>query len=98
MSNDERPEFTALSELEQVLTSLSEELSSWRHRAQRAEAQHAELGADHDAVAARERIVELEKENADLGQRLDAARHRVDDLISRLRFLEEQVALEEQNR
>lgn len=92
MSND-GPEFTALGELEGVLVHLSEELASWRRRALKAE-QRPELGVATDVVGARERVVELEDENQELRERLDSARQRVVDLLSRLQFLEEQVAME----
>lgn len=95
MSSGDRPDFAALGELERVLGHVSEELAAWRRRALTAEAQRSELGAAHDAVATRERILALEAENADLARRLDAARARLADLVSRLQFLEEQVAMEE---
>jgi len=98
VSNDDRPEFTALDELERVITGLSGELSSWRKRALKAEGEQAALDAGYDAVANRERILELESRNADLELRLTAARDRINELLSRLRFLEEQVAIEEQAR
>ena len=96
MSNGERPELQALTELERVLQHVKDELASWRRRALKAEAQRAEMGIDHDVVATRERIQELEHENDQLSGRLQAARTRVDDLLARLKFLEEQVQLEEQ--
>ncbi len=95
MSNGERPELQALTELERVLQHVKDELASWRRRALKAEAQRAEMGIDHDVVATRERIQELELENDQLNGRLQAARTRVDDLLARLKFLEEQVQLEE---
>lgn len=98
MSSEGRPEFEALEALERVLGHLSDELGVWRQRALRAESARSALGADHDAVASRERIVQLESENADLNGRLEAARSRVNDLLGRLRFLEEQVTMEEQGR
>ncbi len=98
MSNDDRPEFVALSELRLVLGHLTEELASWRRRALKAEGDRSAMGADHDAVAARRRIVELERENAELGRRVDAARERVRELLARLKFLEEQVAMEQHQR
>ncbi|NIM51127.1 MAG: hypothetical protein GTN62_11065 [Gemmatimonadales bacterium] len=98
MSNDDRPEFQALEELRVVLTALTGELATWRRRALKAEAQQAELGVEHDVVATRERILELESQNAEVHTRLEEARKRVTDLLGRLRFLEEQVALEEQRR
>jgi predicted nuclease with TOPRIM domain len=96
MSFDDRPEFKALNELEQVLANLREGISDWRRRALRAESERAEIEVGTDAVALRERLIALEAENADLNGRLDAAKGRLEDLLSRLRFLEEQVALEEQ--
>ena len=98
MSNDDRPEFRALDDLERVLAGLSGELSSWRKRALKAEGEQAALDAGYDAVANRERILELESRNADLEVRLTAARERINELLGRLRFLEEQVAIEEQAR
>lgn len=92
MSFDAKPEFQALKELEGVLKLVTEEVASWRKRAQRAE---ASLGADYDAVASRERIIELEAENRLLHQRVMAARGRVDELLKRLQFLEEQMAEEQ---
>lgn len=92
------PEFAALQQLETVLAHVTTELASWRRRAHKAESERSELGVDHDAVAARERIVELEAENRELEERLELARRRATDLLSRLQFLEQQVALEEANR
>ncbi len=98
MSNDERPEFQALEELQEVVSDLMGELSSWRRRALKAEGDSAELGASYNAVGQRERILGLEAENEALQARLDAARDRLKDLLGRLRFLEEQVSVEEQAR
>jgi chromosome segregation ATPase len=98
VSNDERPELQALDELERAVADLTGELSSWRRRALRAEGEQAELGSGYDAVGNRERIMELEAENKDLLSRLAAARTRVNELLGRLRFLEEQVAIGEQAR
>ena len=96
MSNVERPELQALTELERVLQHVKDELALWRRRALKAETHRAEMGVDHDVVATRERIRELELENEQVSGRLQAARTRVDDLIARLEFLEEQVRLEGQ--
>ncbi len=98
MSNDERPELQALEELERAIADLTSELSSWRGRALRAEGEQAELGSGYDAVGNRERIMQLEADNRDLLSRLAAARTRVNELLGRLRFLEEQVSIEEQAR
>ncbi len=98
MSNAGRPDLAALEELKKVLDEVTSELSSWRGRALKAEGEREQMGAEYDAVANRERILELETQNVELTTRLDAARSRVNDLIGRLRFLEEQVAMEEQSR
>ena len=92
MSNDERPEFKALHDLETVAAHLSQELASFRRRAKQAEAAQAELGDDGDLRA---RVEELESENADLQARIEHARDRVSELLARLRFLEEQVSTEQ---
>jgi chromosome segregation ATPase len=96
--SDDRPELAAIAELEEVLGKLTGELAAWRRRALQAEASRSELGADHDAVASRERIVDLEDRNGDLENRLEQARERVSELLRRLRFLEEQAAVEGQSR
>lgn len=95
MSYEERPEFRALKELELVLRLVTEELASWRRRAQRAE---AALGVEHDVLASRERLLELEAENRALRARLEATREKVEQLLKRLQFLEEQMVLPEQRR
>jgi predicted nucleic acid-binding Zn-ribbon protein len=95
VSHDERPEFRALEELQEVLRGVGDELAAWRRRAQRAEAM---LGEGHDAVMSRERMVELEAENRETQERLAVARARVEELMKRLQFLEDQMALEEQTR
>ncbi len=98
MSNEERPEFQALEELREVLSALTSELAAWRRRALTAEAEQAQLQLDPDLVGNRERVVALEAENEELKRRLEATHARVSELIGRLRFLEEQVAIEEQGR
>lgn len=98
MSNSDRADLRALSELEEIVKHLSDELASWRHRALTAEVDRKELGVAHDAVAAREQIVGLEGENAVLGERVAVARARVAELLERLRFLEEQIRMQEQTR
>lgn len=92
MSYDERPEFRALEGLQEVLRNVTDELSAWRRRAQRAEAM---LGEGHDTVAQRERVLDLEASNRDMQERLETARARMEELLKRLRFLEEQMAVEE---
>ncbi len=91
MSSDERPEARALDQLEEVLGHVTDELSSWRRRALKAEGQHRGDLGEYDLVAARERVSELERENVELHERLGRARERVEGLLSRLKFVEEQV-------
>ena len=98
MSNEGRPEFRALAELERVLEHVQEELTSWRRRAHKAETDRTEMGIDHDVVASREMISELERDNHEKGDRLRLVRERVDGLLARLKFLEEQVDMDEQSR
>ena len=95
MSDSDSRDLEAVAELETVVRRVTETVAEWRRRAHRAEAARQGLGEDHDAVAARERISALEEENADLKARLEAAGVRVAQLLDRLRFLEEQAALEE---
>jgi len=95
VSSGEKPEFLALAELEDVLRQVPGERAAGRRRAQRAE---AALGGDRDVVGSRERLTELEAENRWLNERLGAARVRLDELVKRLQFLEEQVAVESTGR
>jgi len=98
VSSEDRPEFEALDELRDVLHSVTEELAAWRRRALKAESDQTELGLGHDVVANREKVVALESENTDMQQRLETARVHVEELLTRLRFLEQQVAAEERGR
>lgn len=93
-SNDDRPELRALADLEAVIGAVTQEVAAWRRRALKAEAGGAKAGATPDLASARERIQELEDENLELHHRLRTARERVEQLLSRLQFLEEQVGLE----
>ena len=98
MSNNVGPEFEALEHLREVVDKLTGELAGWRRRALKAEQEQSELGVDHDAVASRERILELEATTTEQDQRLGIARARVEELLARLRFLEVQVIVDEERR
>jgi len=98
VSNAGRPEYRALAELERVLEHVQEELTSWRRRAHKAESDRAEMGLDHDVVASREMITELERDNRAKSDRLKLVRERVEGLLARLKFLEEQINMDEQGR
>jgi hypothetical protein len=95
MSASESPEFAALNELEAVVRHPCDELSLGRRRPQTADADRPSSGRAHDVVGEREKVVGLEAENAELERRLDATRVRVQDLLKRLRFLEEQASVHE---
>jgi hypothetical protein len=86
-----------LDQLETILRHVAEELTSWRTRALKAESELKEggggargAGAPKLDLEARGRAADLEQENKALRQRVEAARSRVHDLLSRLTFLEEQ--------
>lgn len=93
MYNYERPDFRALDELEQLLRHVGEELAAWRRRSLKAEAELQEYKskgggpAGPELLQARQRVIDLEVENQQLRQRIDAARERVATIESRLTFL-----------
>lgn len=76
----------SLDQLEAILRDVAEELAGWRSRAQKAEADLKSRGPAAPPV----RNAELESENKALRQRVEGARSRVQDLMQRLTFLEEQ--------
>src|SRR3954470_2953430 len=91
----ERPDQRALSDLEQVVRHLTEELAGWRRRTLKAEGELQQARADGGVLAgpelkqARQRVSELEAENQGLQQRIDAAKERLRTLAVRLSFLEQ---------
>jgi len=93
-SNYERPDLAALSELEQLLRHLGDEVAGWRRRTLKAEAELQEARsrggvlAGPELIQARQRVVELEVENQALLQRIESARGRLQSLSARLAFLE----------
>ena len=93
MYDSERADARALEQLEAILRDVAEELSSWRARALKAESDTkggagGRGGSSHAATTARN--PEVEAENRVLRQRVEAARTRVQGLLARLAFLEEQ--------
>jgi recombinational DNA repair ATPase RecF len=80
----ERADLRALDQLEAVLRELGEEMATWRARALKAEPSRGGGGGGGA------RSSELESENRQLRGRLEAARVRVQELVTRLAFLEEQ--------
>ena len=91
MSDSVRPEVAAFAELEMLVKHLGDELASFRRRALQAEARVKSLEATGvKGVVSPERVQFLEKENAGLTTRLDAARARTQQMIDRVRFLRQQ--------
>lgn len=84
----------AFAELEALVRNLGEELSSFRKRAQAAEARLKALGSGTvgDATA-EERVAQLEAENAKLRARLDEAAEKTREMLDRARFLRQQHVL-----
>ncbi len=94
MSDSERPEVAAFRELEALVRSLGNELAGMRRRALLAEAQLKEGGsAGADAPVKpklAERIARLERENAQLRERLQQAREHSKVMLDRVHFLRQQ--------
>ena len=89
MYDAERADVLALEQLEAVLREVAEELATWRARALKAESRGGGSAARGEGDG-RGRGAELEVENRQLRTRVDAARTRVQELLARLAFLEEQ--------
>ncbi len=91
----ERADARALDQLEVILRGVAEELAAWRARAVKAEADGGPAGGSArgggSGGAGAGARHEVEVENRALRQRVDAARARVSDLVTRLSFLEQQV-------
>jgi uncharacterized protein involved in exopolysaccharide biosynthesis len=91
VSDSVRPETAAFAELEQLVKHLGDELASFRRRALQAEARLKTLeSAGMKGVVSPERVHFLERENAGLTTRLEAARTRTQQMIDRVRFLRQQ--------
>jgi len=89
-----RPDIPALDQLEHLLDALEKEVGAWRERNSRAEQELTQSkGKGHhggpELAQARQRISVLEGENRVLQQRIAAAREHVEQLKSRLRFVED---------
>ena len=90
MSDSARPE-KAFTELQQLVRHLGDELASFRRRAQQAEAKVKEFESKSSVGSVSpQRIQKLEKENAELNKRLNAARTRTRQMVERVRFLRQQ--------
>ena len=90
-SDSERPDEAAFEELQQLVRHLGDELASFRRRALQAEARVKAIDASSGpAKVTPERLHMLERENADLRKRLEAARTRTRQILDRVRFLRQQ--------
>jgi hypothetical protein len=84
-----------LGELERLLGHLTDELSAWRRRCQKAETElHAlkvpgGMVPGDDVTRNRGRMLDLERENLELHTRVDRARELILGLQRRLDFLDE---------
>jgi hypothetical protein len=87
--DSERADARALEQLEAILRDVAEELATWRARALKAESEAKGRPAPI-AAAAGARHGEADAEHRALRQRVEAARTRVQGLLARLTFLEEQ--------
>lgn len=91
MSDSVRPEISAFAELDQLVKHLGDELASFRRRALQAEARLKTFESTGvKGVVSPERVQYLERENAGLTSRLEAARARTQQMIDRVRFLRQQ--------
>ena len=87
----ERADARALDQLETILRHVADELASWHARALKTETELKERGGGGRLdPEVRNRIADLEQENKQLRQRVEAARARVGELLGRLTFLEDQ--------
>jgi hypothetical protein len=86
------PESHPLAQLTQLVHHLGEELASFRKRALQAEAmlRGYESSSRSGDLFAEQRVVQLEKENADLRARLDFATEQTRAILSQVRFLRQQ--------
>jgi hypothetical protein len=86
------PETHPLTQLSQLVRSLGEELASFRKRALQAEAtlRGYESSSRSGDLFAEQRVVELERENADLRARLQFATEQTRAILSQVRFLRQQ--------
>ena len=88
-----RPDIPSLVQLERLVEALEKELGAWRDKGLKAD-QDLTPGKGRspgtaELLQARQRVGLLEGENHVLQQRITAAREQIEQLKSRLRFVEE---------
>ena len=97
MSPYERPDHARLAELEAIVQVVAEEVAVWRRRCLEAESELAELRAkgasfvSGDIAQARQQTTDLESENRELHRRIAIAREQIEQLRTRLRFVDAQI-------
>ena len=86
------PETHPLPQLAQLVRNLGDELAAFRKRALQAEAtlRGYESSSRSGDLFAEQRVVQLEKENADLRARLDFATEQTRAVLAQVRFLRQQ--------
>ena len=92
MSDHALPENPQFAQLGRLVRRLGEELASYRKRALSAEARLRTVEDEAARVAGTspQRVLELERENAELNRRLTVARSRTEKMLARVRFLKQQ--------
>lgn len=86
-----RADRRAFDDLSQLVRHLGDELAAFRRRALQAEAKlRAAVGDGGAPAVSPERVVELERENAELRARLETATARTRQMLDRVRFLRQQ--------
>ncbi len=92
MSGHARPDPEPLPELTRLVRALGEELAGYRKRAHAAEARLRTLEERVVQVTGvtSEQVMELERENAELRERVAVARDRTRRMLARVRFLKQQ--------
>ena len=92
MSDHALPENPQFAQLGRLVRRLGEELASYRKRALSAEARLRTVEDEAARVAGTspQRVLELERENAELNRRLKVARMRTEKMLARVRFLKQQ--------
>lgn len=92
MSDSVLPENPQFSQLGRLVRRLGEELASYRKRALTAEARLRTVEEDAVRVSGTspQRVLELERENAELSRRLSVARARTEKMLARVQFLKQQ--------
>lgn len=92
MSDRAYPDNPSFAELARLVRALGEELANYRKRALSAEARLRALDEQMIQMTGvtSERVLELERENAELQRRVRAARERTGEMLARVRFLKQQ--------